>query len=652
MRKVYRAGHLLLAGLAAAACTPTWERLDLASLPPAPQGPQAELLLDETTVDFPLSPTGARVEDVRTHKQIRLLQESARPWLLLSVSYTPGWGDLVALRARAVFPDGTQKTWERPDAADGPAFPSFMLYSETRAASLDLRDVPLGSVVELDYTIRVTQRTGVFNNVTHPFDTSIPSRLSRLVITAPSGATLLSVARRGNERVDFAPEHRQDGRDEVWTWERHDLPALADEAGAPDVDFRQLRVSASVKSMSGIEELPSGDARTLSAWSYRFVEPAHVATPGLRAQVEKITAGTDPSPEARVRRLYEWVRDNIGYAAVVDAANENMPLHAAAEVLRVGYGDCKDKANLLRTMLDVLNISSDLLMTSAQTGVRLRLMESYESDVFNHAILRVNLPAGPLYLDPTSRFTPFGALPPEDQDADILPITPEGAELARAPASTPRENTSEVALSLKVDSHGQGTGDLTLAATGTTADYYRREAGQAAASEEARVIMRLSGMSVPRAKKVTAPDREHLFDPTFKAGGTVTMSDVISEGPIRLIRFSRFVIQAFNPLRDSARSTPLYLGRPRRVHHHVTCALPEGLIPSVIPPPVHLEAPAFSYDLTWSLRGNVLEADRVYVIKQTTIEPGEYAAARVVVERMNRAEEEAVLVGSASVATP
>jgi hypothetical protein len=99
--------------------------------------------------------------------------------------------------------------------------------------------------------------------------------------------------------------------------------------------------------------------------------------------------------------------------------------HTADAVFRAGYGDCKDKATLLRALLRAVNIDSQyVLVRTADRGHLDR--DACGPDEFNHVILRAELPAGPIFLDPSVEHAPPGVLAPTVAGADALLVRGDG----------------------------------------------------------------------------------------------------------------------------------------------------------------------------------------------------------------------------------
>ncbi|HKM61236.1 MAG TPA: DUF3857 and transglutaminase domain-containing protein, partial [Acidisphaera sp.] len=126
-------------------------------------------------------------------------------------------------------------------------------------------------------------------------------------------------------------------------------------------------------------------------------------TPEIVAKAREI-AGDRTGLDA-ARAIYDWVAHRIRYVAIYLDPEAGWVPHPAEEVLRQGYGDCKDHVVLMQAMLAAVGVRADAALVNWG--------ESYDSpDVatpfqFNHAI--VYLPDYHRFLNPTDPFATFDA---------------------------------------------------------------------------------------------------------------------------------------------------------------------------------------------------------------------------------------------------
>ena len=64
-----------------------------------------------------------------------------------------------------------------------------------------------------------------------------------------------------------------------------------------------------------------------------------------------------PTDEAKARRIYKWVQQNIKYVAFEDGMEGFIPRDASLVCSR-RYGDCKDMASILTKMLQYSGVEA------------------------------------------------------------------------------------------------------------------------------------------------------------------------------------------------------------------------------------------------------------------------------------------------------
>lgn len=131
---------------------------------------------------------------------------------------------------------------------------------------------------------------------------------------------------------------------------------------------------------------------------FYHLDPAFALNPEAIDLVRSWEQNSQDSEEAALKAL-RFVQDEIRYLGLFKGDEGWNPANPA-ETLRRRYGDCKAKTELFRAFLQLLNIPSApvLVHTSKQGGIETYLSQS----IFNHVIARIDLPDGPVYVDPTA----------------------------------------------------------------------------------------------------------------------------------------------------------------------------------------------------------------------------------------------------------
>jgi hypothetical protein len=240
----------------------------------------------------------------------------------------------------------------------------------------------------------------------------------------------------------------------------------------------------------------------------RSVPPAGEA---VQETARRLTAGLT-TPRDRLAALVAHVKRKVRYEDVEIGVGGYVP-SPGDEVLARAWGDCKDKAELLRQMLAAVDIPSHLVLLRSGSDGALD-PEVATPFQFNHAILAVPASSVPpadgdpvyggyLLVDVTWERGGVGWLPPTDRGRSVLVATPAGGELVAVP-DDPGSELATVDLAGEIDWLGDLTGRVEVFIQGARAvawldDLALREQGRT--EEDLRSLVagvlpgsRLSGM--------------------------------------------------------------------------------------------------------------------------------------------------------------
>ena len=160
------------------------------------------------------------------------------------------------------------------------------------------------------------------------------------------------------------------------------------------------------EAVTEIADLPHVAVTTLESWSdvgYIYADlfkDRAKATPDISKLASDLTEGVrDRRQQARI--LYEWVAGHIRYVDIVLGAGGFLP-HEAADVLKNGYGDCKDHVMLLEALLSAKGIRSSSVLIRAGVENVYKLPPAPSPFVFDHLITYI--PEFSLFVDFTARY--------------------------------------------------------------------------------------------------------------------------------------------------------------------------------------------------------------------------------------------------------
>ena len=402
----------------------------LAVDPAGHSGESQVFLLDDGVVR--LEADGRGTSTFRQIVQI-LTQAGAEAEQEQSFGYSPAHEKLTINWIRVVKPDG-QVVNEKPSLvqeADVPAGLGDPVYSDRRVIRASLSGVAPGTLVDYSYT---REELRPF----HPGDffqwwgvsTGLSVRRSRLVVDLPVTLTPRIV----EQNLNFARQETVAKGRRVYLWAAQDLPRVRSEAYASDSNGVYMAVKVA-------SPMTWGD---IAAWYSGLARDRYALTPRAAAIVDSLVAGAVSRVDT-IRAIHRWVAQDIRYVSIALGLGGYQP-RPPAEVIRTGFGDCKDKATLFVAALTRLGITAYPVLLSADGGVDRRL-PSIEQ--FDHAIAAVVEPGGGYrFVDLTASLVAYGQLPYGEQGEFALVVRPDGtSDEVTLPLAPVTDNLSETIIS-------------------------------------------------------------------------------------------------------------------------------------------------------------------------------------------------------------
>lgn len=177
---------------------------------------------------------------------------------------------------------------------------------------------------------------------------------------------------------------------------------------------------------------------------------------GVSDRASRLVEGID-SEARKIEILSAYVQDEIHYEAIEFGRRAYIP-KTARETMRDRYGDCKDHAVLLYTMMEAVGIKASLALVNLQQTV---VPELPNTDQFNHVIVAVPTDSGHLFIDTTDKDMRLGQLPPRSMAGNRALLLGDTAELVEIP-----EYTSEL-TGLSIERVVEPAGDESIQVTET-----------------------------------------------------------------------------------------------------------------------------------------------------------------------------------------
>lgn len=442
---------------------------------PDPPGFDAVILLHDEAGSINEDMTETRRRRVVT----KIVTESGRNLANMDFTFPPGVDAEISI-ARTLFPDGqimdadTHAVIEGMDPED---FPDELPEGDEsgRRFVLHLSEAVPGAIldVEVKTSIRSFEIRGeYFDDLTLQAD--LPVRRAVVTVRYPRQLNLKVIPHNlpGQPVVSDAGRYAR-----IVTYEAKDIEAVPDEPLSDPPDLRAGRLVFS----------SIGSWNEIARWYHAISRPVLRGGGEIKSLADRLTRGMSTNDE-KTRALYEWVSEEIRYVAIPLGVHGWKP-HMVPNILKWRYGDCKDKAALLITLLGECGIRSHMVLIGADMGDI--VADAPRPTAFNHVIVARPAAGGVQFMDPTAEIAMFGTLPPMDQGRQALVIWGETGALVATPFDPPESN----ALFIDRVAGLQGSGDLAIEET-------RVSTGRWAL--ERRTLLRHEGLA--NAKSAIAAD--------------------------------------------------------------------------------------------------------------------------------------------------
>ncbi len=638
----------LLATPAAADETPQWlQQAAAIKVPAYDKDVPAVVLLDESLTSIN---SEGRVNEVYNHA-VRILRREGRGYAVGQVGYVPETGKVKEFRAWLIRPNGEVKRFGKDDSVDIQANLNDV-YNEYRFKKISAKDdADMGAVFAYSYTL---EDRSIFSQADWAFQNSLPVITSRYNLTLPEGWRA--------EAVTFnhaGVEPRINGSS--YSWELSNLPAIPDEPLSPSLTHLVPRLAVSYFPPANSQQL---SIKTFSKWSdvaawmSELEDPQVIIDDALTRKANELTASAKTEYD-KIRAIANYVQ-NIQYISIQTGLGRGGGYrpHSSAEVLAKSYGDCKDKANLMRAMLKVVGI--DAIPVSIYSGDPNYVRASWPSpQQFNHCIIAVKVSDQTqgstiiqhatlgrlLIFDPTDEETPIGDLPFHLQGSLALIDSKTETDLVRMPVTPPEMNQLERIATLQLSPEGGISGHIKELANGQTAASLRSEFRGLSKPDYTVTIEKWLARGVTSARLNKIEPTENTGDGGFSLNLEFTANTYGQLMQNRLLVFKPVVVARREALALTAatRKHPVVL-HANAYSETVRVQLPSGFVVDELPDPVKLQTAFGSYVTSYEVKDNELVFKRSLSQQAKTIAPSDYEAVRKFFESIRAAENAPVVL--------
>ena len=484
--------------------------------------------------------------------------------------------------------------------------PFTALYSSVKVKTITFPAVDIGSIIEYRYTI--FSRKSLMKNEFWGgfyFQDTEPMVLSRYTLTLPSNRDFKKI-----EKCIEPPTLNKRRGKIIWTWEKKNVPALVPEIQMPPMS--EIVPSLHISSLK--------DWDKMGRWFYSLYEEQIEPDEEIHKKVKELEPAchSEGSEESKIRALYNYVSKEIRYVGLEMGIYGYKP-HKAKDVFHLKYGDCKDKATLLLSMLKSAGIKGYLALLNTEKMVNSALPSPGQ---FNHVIVAIPRQNGYLWLDTTAEVCPFGNLPPSDQGKVALIAREDKTELVTTPLFPADENSRLREIKASISSEGELNADVEISTKGIYDLVYRYAFRYLKPTEQRRSLSESLNRSCPGAVlKEFSISNPHNLDTPFKESYQFSAERY----GIRLknqIIFKPAILESLSStdlVAAKERKFPIDFGRIWQIRDRIIFSIPEGWTVETLPESLSLKEKFGNFSSTFQKEDEKIIYERVFSMEYKEI---------------------------------
>ena len=584
------------------------------------------------------------------NRAIKVLTREGRREAVALAFYLVSSGKVRDMNAWLIRPDGTTKEYDKKTIIDRIS-DTDDVYNEGRIKIIDgSDDVDAGYI--FGYTV-VSEDRPLFYDSEWLFQDDLPTLVSRYTLNLPSNWNASSIT---FNYADVKPQVSGTS----YTWELRNLAPIADEPMSPSFVnmVPRIAINFSPNDVSQASERSFANWTKLSGWLTKMYDAQVIVDDAVAAKAQELTVNAKTELE-KIRAIGTYVQ-NMQYIAIdigVGYGNGLRP-RPSNLVLARGYGDCKDKANLMRAMLRALHIEAYPIAIYSGDANYVR-EEWVSAGQFNHCIIAVKVSDATvgatvidhpklgrlMIFDATDPYTPVGDLPDYEQGSFALIIAGDNGGLTKMPVTPPEFNAWKRTVEVNLKGDGAIDGTIREKVTGQKSTYARALFRSLSNSEFNKAIENWLTRGATAAKLVKLTPNDHKADAGFDMDVEFSAAGYGQLMQNRLLVFKPAIVSRSNSiyLTELIRKNPVSLDADS-FDETTVFTLPQGFVVDEMPDAVSLDTPFGKYKTSYAVKDDKLTYTRSLTMNRSTLSIDKYAAIRDFYSKILAAEQSPVVL--------
>jgi hypothetical protein len=405
----------------------------------------------------------------------------------------------------------------------------------------------------------------------------------------------------------------EEGDKRVFHFVAQNVPAVQEEALQPP--WAEILGHVNVSTYKTWEDV--------GRWYWGLIKDQFIPDDEVRRRAEALTKGLKED-RAKVRAVYDYVVQKTRYVALEFGIHGYKP-YRCAQIFARGFGDCKDKATLVVTMLGALGIEATPVVVRTRNKGDIETAPASLAP-FDHMIAYV--PSLDWYLDGTAEYSGSLELPAMDRGALALQVNRGSAKLVHLPDPPAVASVNTYRVDATIVAGGSAQVDWRASVAGVeAADWRVRFHAQATRRQR---VEQMFATLLP-GSEVTAFDSSDLEDVEQPVNMHVrgsTPQFARAEGDVLSVPIGRreHMVRDYAPTVERKLDTRLPAQWTEQ--DEWTVHLPAGAKLRSLPAPTSGSGPFGSFALAVESSAGVVHVKTTVTLEQTRIPTSAYGAFR------------------------
>lgn len=361
-----------------------------------PENPDDNSLVILNEKQQVIYPESAR--EFRYDLAVKILNKSGiEDWKEYTIGYNSYWQKLIVDKAEVIKANGSVSKAESDD--------NHIVFTNLEA----------NDVLHLEYRMQDLSSGKMalqfFDDF--QFQYGVPIMVSKFSILVPKDKEF----KYKMKNTEIQPEIVDIENMKLYTWEMKNMPAIKSEP--------YMSTYNDVAPAVHYSSIP--DWKYVSDWYKDLTVSKFNADYVLKETFAELIKGKENASKLEKAKIfYNYILNNFTYSSV-DFMQSNYVPQKASRTITTRLGDCKDLSTLFVSLCRMADIDANMvLILTRDNGTANLIMPTVD---FNHAIAQLKIDNKTYYLELTDDGLPFGSLPTDDVNAQILPI-PFNADVA------------------------------------------------------------------------------------------------------------------------------------------------------------------------------------------------------------------------------